>query len=115
MNIFEFFAQIERAQVTVTVRPNTRKLRLHGRVTEELANATAMLKEELLEFVCAECGVLDQEIAYDKDGIPFCPEHYYRIGLVECAECGRHTKLTSMHDCPLCLAEAVVMEEVRAS
>ena len=114
MNKDEFMSAIDAKKIVARFDPEPERLTVDGRITKDIRRAVMALKDELLEFACGECGLIDGDPAYDKNGIPFCTRHYHRIGLLWCELCEERTKLTSMSDCLVCVAQQVI-EETLAS
>ena len=112
MNKDEFMSAIKATVISARFDPDTRTLIVEGHVTRDIKLAVMALKDELLEFACGDCGILDPELAYDEHMIPYCTEHHFRVGLIECDYCGDRTKLTSMHACPVCVAVKVASESM---
>ena len=113
MNVYEFLCEAEYLKVVIRATKNY-QLHVKGNLTRELERAASELKQELLEFACIECGVIDKDVSYDENMQPFCVKHYHRIGLLWCEVCEERTKLTSMSDCLVCVAQQVI-EETLAS
>ena len=112
MNTEDFMSAIRATVISARVDPATRTLIVEGHVTRDIKLAVMALKDKLLEFACGDCGILDPELAYDEHMIPYCTEHHFRVGLVECDYCGDRTKLTNMHDCPVCVAVKIASESM---
>ena len=112
MNTEDFMSAIKATVISARFDPDTRTLIVEGHVTRDIKLAVMALKDKLLEFACGDCGILDPELAYDEHMIPYCTEHHFRVGLIECDYCGDRTKLTNMHDCPVCVAVKIASESM---
>ena len=112
MNTEDFMSAIKATVISARVDPDTGILIVEGHMTTDIKLAVMALKDKLLEFACGDCGILDPELAYDEHMIPYCTDHHFRVGLLECNNCGERTKLTSMSDCPVCVAVTVASESM---